>query len=179
MRPSEKKPPGVIVVGSTRNSSDDEAVLRVRQPRPIALKLIRLPAVSGMLISAPLERTVSCTPVKFPLASDVKLPDILTGPSASKPVITNVYGVPVWRWLPAPTTQVGSRPLLARVMILELPARAGAGNIASAGIGLWLSVTRTAKENDAELVGVPAMTPFGLRVIPGGSGPLPFATLHL
>src|SRR5262252_419058 len=120
---------------------------------------------------------MSSTPLRLPELSEVKLPENATGPSASKPVTRKAYGVPACKELP-PDMQVGSSPLGPSDMILPFVCT-GAGKIACAGTGLWLSATCTANCAVAFVVGVPAMTPVGLKVIPEGKGPLPGARDHV
>src|ERR1700704_1578038 len=119
IRPSGKKAepdPSAMVVGATRNCALDEAVFSVRHPRPTGLNRIELPDVSETSVKTPLLRMMSSTPVRFPLVSAVKLPEIVIGPSASNPVRRNAYGSPAATEFP-PGRQVGSSALPAMVII--------------------------------------------------------------
>src|SRR5580692_11844494 len=97
MRPSVKlvvEPLGIAVVGATLNWVVELEVFSVRQPRYVwtsppemfgTSNKIELPEARGCARRAPLGRMMSSTPVRLPLTSAVKLPEYVTGPSASKP----------------------------------------------------------------------------------------------
>src|SRR5271157_4591302 len=132
------------------------------------------PPLRGCDNSVPLWRMMSSTPpVRFPCMSAVKLPERVTGPSASNPLKTKAYGLPATTLWPV-DMQSGLLPLGPRLMIWALlGSTTGVGKTAWAGTGDSLSSTSRAKLDLEPSVGVPEITPLEESVIPGGRGLLP------